>query len=156
MPDVTRVVSSALLVLGVLIVFFGMSAALGFTRSGMLASVAAIGALLYVGALWLAPPSLPVRVAQPEPLIVFDREQRIVSGAGLGERVAAQFPASMHTEIERRCAAALAGTTTRFPCLRDGRAAVYDALPVRDASGTVVYGILLVTDSLPAAIAVSV
>jgi hypothetical protein len=153
MSDVKRLVSSVLLMLGVGLVFFGMSTALGFTATGMLASVAVIGALLYVGAVWFAPPpAAPVRAAE---LIVFDRDQRIVSGAGIGERVASQFPDGMRGEIERRCSAALSGTTARFPCLRNGKPVVYDAVPVRSADGAVIYGILLAADSLPSVIAAS-
>ena len=56
MTDIKRLASSVLLGLGVLLVFFGLNAALGFTRGGAIASLAVIGALLYSGAVWFAPP----------------------------------------------------------------------------------------------------
>ena len=55
MADIKRLASSALLGLGVLFVFFGLNAALGFTPGGAIAAVAVIGALLYSGAVWFAP-----------------------------------------------------------------------------------------------------
>ena len=155
MSEVKRIVSVVLLVLGVLLVFGGLSAALGFTAGGMVASVAVIGALLYVGAVWFAPAATHPRIPAATPLVVFDRDQRVVSGGLVGDRVSTAFPAGMRAEIERRCGAALSGTTARFPCLRDGRTVVYEVLPVRDADGAVVYGILLTADLLPMRIAAS-
>ena len=61
-----------------------------------------------------------------------------------------QFPEMLRAEIEQRCAVALAGTSTRFPCLHNGRMMVFDAVPVRTADGAVIYGILLSTDLEPA------
>ena len=155
--NVKRLVSGVLLVLGVMLVLVGFITALGFTPGGMLASVAAIAALLYAGAIWFAPPPA-VRAASPPPstpIVVFDRDQRIVSGDATGQPVAGGFPQIIRPEIERRCAAALAGTSARFACLLDGRTTVFDVLPVRTADGAVLYGILLTTESMPAAIAAS-
>ena len=53
MTDFKRLSSSALLVVGVLLVFFGLNAALGFMPGAAIASLAAVGALLYSGAVWL-------------------------------------------------------------------------------------------------------
>jgi hypothetical protein len=152
-----QVVSSTLLVLGVILVMAGFIAALGFTPSGLIASVAAIAALLYAGAVWFTPsPAAGAPAApHPAPLVVFDREQRVVSGGPAGHMVAATFPHIIRPEIERRCAAALAGTSARFACLIDGRTTIFDALPVRNGDGVIVYGILLTTESVPAAIAAS-
>ena len=155
--NLKRIVSSALLVLGVILVLVGFITALGFTPGGMVASVAAIAALLYAGAVWFAPDAAPHTTAQPQPaqLLVFDRDQRIIAGADAGQRVGSAFPQIIRLEIERRCAAALTGTTARFACLLDGRTTVFDVLPVRTADGTVLYGILLTAESVPAPIAVS-
>jgi hypothetical protein len=48
----SRVGSTVLLAGGVVLVFAGMSAALGFSISGVLATLAAIAALLYAGGVW--------------------------------------------------------------------------------------------------------
>ena len=155
--NVKRLVSGVLLVLGVILVLLGFVTALGFTAGGILASGAAIGALLYAGAIWFAP-GAPIRTSaplDPAPLLVFDRNQRVVAGEAVGETVAAGFPHIIRPEIERRCAAALNGTSARFACLLDGRTTVFDVLPVRTADGNVVYGILLTTESVPAVIAAS-
>ena len=152
MADIKQLLSSVLLALGVMLVFLGLVSAVGFTPGGVVASIAAIGALLYAGGVWFATPA--AAAATPaHPLIVFNRERVLVTGPGMGQSVLAQFPESARPEIERRCAAALAGMGARFPCFYDGRMVVFDALPVRSADGEVVYGILLTTESLPAAIA---
>jgi hypothetical protein len=148
MANVKRLISSVLLVLGVLLVLFGLISALGFTAGGVLASVGAIAALLYAGATWFSPTKI-VTAGNPAeiPLIVFDRERRIVSGPAIGQHLTSQFPAILRPEIERRTAAALAGTSARFPCLHNGRTIVFDALPVHGADGTITYGILLTAGS---------
>lgn len=45
----TRLISSLLMTAGIVLVFFGFNAALGFTLIGMIASLAAIAGLLYAG-----------------------------------------------------------------------------------------------------------
>jgi hypothetical protein len=150
-----QVVSSSLLVLGVILVLSGFIKALGFTAGGVITSVAAIAALLYAGGVWFGTTARVVSDAAPHahPVVVFDRDQRIVSGGAAGQPVASTFPNIIRPEIERRCAAALSGTTARFACLLDGRTTVFDVLPVRTADGTVIYGILLTTESVPSALA---
>src|SRR5262245_20356070 len=109
--DFKRLASSALLGLGVLLVFFGLNAALGFTFGGAIASLAVIGALLYSGAVWFTPstprPS-PAEFSFSAP-IVFDRDGRVVSGAGRGQVLATRFPETVRADVNQRCAAALAG-----------------------------------------------
>jgi hypothetical protein len=155
MADIKRLLSTVLLALGVLLVLLGLVSALGFTPGGIIASIAAIGALLYVGGIWFAQPAPADPARASHPLIVFNRDRVLVSGAGIGQSVLAHFPEPARAEVERRCAAALAGISSRFPCSYEGRTVTFDALPVRSADGEVVYGILVVTDALPAAIAVS-
>ena len=153
-----RLVPPALLMLGVALVLAGLVAALGFTAGGMLASGAAIAALLYAGAVWFGTPPHAARrphTAVPPAVVVFDLDGRIVTGGSPGQPLAAIFPPIIRPEIERRCAGALSGTSARFACLLDGRTTVFEVAPVRTADGTVIYGILLTTESLPAAIAVS-
>ena len=55
--QVKRIASAVLLGSGLLLVFLGLSSALGFTTSGMRASSGVIVALLYAGATWFAPAS---------------------------------------------------------------------------------------------------
>jgi hypothetical protein len=152
-----RLVSTALLALGVLMVFAGLTRAFGFTLVGIVATIAAIAALLYVGGVWFgAPAAAPPAAAAATPLLVFDRDRRVVSGPTVGQPLSLQFPEILRAEIEQRCRMALAGTATRFPCLHNGRMVVFDAIPVRTADGTIVYGILLSSDVEPAATAASV
>jgi hypothetical protein len=139
-----RSVAAALLAVGVLLVFAGLNAALGPSILGVVSSLAVIAALLYAGAVWFGAPPAPAMVPAP-PLVVFDHERRIVSGGAVGQPLAVQFPEILRPEIERRCAAALAGTSGRFHCLHNGRLVLFDALPVRAADGTIRYGILLTT-----------
>jgi hypothetical protein len=159
MTAVPSLVSTALMMSGVAFVLFGFSTALGSTVSGVIASVAAIVALLYAGAVWFGAGASPRRANLPapwsSPLIVFDRDGRIVSGAEKGQPVASLFPAMIRPEIEQRSTAALAGTSARFACLYNGQAILLDALPVRSADGTIVYGILLSTRSEPATLGAS-
>ena len=148
MTHVRRIVSSALLGTGVLVVFAGLSAALGFSVMGMLASLAAIATLLYAGGAWfgaLTPPS-----ARREPVIVFDRTLRVVCGPAAGAPVTAQFPEAMRREIEARCTAALSGQPIHFACEQDGVPVGFDAAPIRGADGTVLYGILISGTAAPA------
>jgi hypothetical protein len=151
MAHLKRLVSSVLLAFGVLLVFLGLIGALGSTPTGVLASTAAIAALLYAGGIWFGAAPTGQVSGIVLPILVFDRDLRVVSGAGAGQPLSLQFPEMFRAEIERRCAVALAGTSTRFPCLHNGKMMVFDAVPVRTAEGTVVYGILLSTDLEPAA-----
>ena len=147
MTAIPSLLSTALMMSGVALVLFGFSTALGSTVSGVIASMAAIVALLYAGAVWFG-----AGASWSSPLIVFDRDGRIVSGAEKGRPVASLFPEMIRPEIEQRSTAALAGTSVRFACLYNGQAILLDALPVRSADGTIVYGILLSTQSEPATV----
>ena len=155
MADLPRLGSAVVLVVGVLLVFGGLSAALGFTPLGIVASIGAIVSLLYAGAVWFGQPR-PGPIPQPPPaVVVFDRERRIVTGPAAGQPLAMQFAEILRPEIERRCNGALAGTAAQFVCLQNGSLVVFDALPVRTAEGAIVYGILLTAGSAPAAVAAS-
>ena len=154
MPPVTRLSASTLLGVGVVLVFAGYSAALGFTAFGVLASVAAIATLMYAGATWF--PRTATKAAdttEATPLVVFDRSRRIVGGDAAGELLELQFPEILRGEVQRHCAAALHGASTRFPCLQNGRMVVFEALPVRAADGSIIYGILIRSSAEPSAVA---
>jgi hypothetical protein len=141
-----RLVASVFLAAGVLLVLVGFIAALGFSLTGTLTSVAATVALLYAGAVWFR--QAPETAAHaPTPIVVFDRDCRAVTGPAAGQFLALQYPEMLRPEIERRCRAALGGAGERFFCVQNGRSVVFDALPVRNAEGTVVYGLLLAAES---------
>ena len=142
MPN--RAISSALLVAGVVLVFAGLTSALGFTVGGTIASLAAVVMLVYAGAVWFgraAPP--PAQPGPAEPVIVFDKTLRIVCGAGRGTSLVAQFPESLHARIRGACAAALGGAAGSFTCRYGATEVAFDAVPVRATDGSVVYGMLL-------------
>src|SRR3954447_5855169 len=115
MRVVKNAASSLLMALGIALTFLGLSSALGFTAGGMLASFAAIAALLYAGGTWFSrpPASAP---AGPATVVVFDRSLRVVTGASLGAAVRALFPTAVRAEIETHCEAALRGERSHFIC----------------------------------------
>lgn len=70
-----RLVSSFLMAAGIVLVFYGFSSALGFTTVGVLASVAAISALLYAGGVLFG--SAPAtQSAAPRPADATHRDER--------------------------------------------------------------------------------
>ena len=107
--------SSILLAAGIVLTFAGLSSALGFSIAGMVASVAAIAALLYAGGTWLggAPALAP---AGSGSVVLFDRSLRVAAGGTPGAFVPAQFPEPMRPEIEAHCRAALRGEHSHFAC----------------------------------------
>ena len=141
---VKRVASSVLLAAGIVFVFTGLSAALGFTSVGMLASVAAIAALLYAGGLWFggAPANLAT-AGGSETVIVFDRSLRIAAGAVPGTPLLSHFPEPLRPEIETACRLALRGQHTHFDRDHAGARISFDISPVPSVSGTVFYGVLI-------------
>jgi hypothetical protein len=146
MPDVKRFVSVALLIPGVGLVFLGLTRSLGFTLVSVLASVAAIAALLYTGSVWFgsaASPRHPPAGAGAAAPMLFDLHGRLITGPSAGQPVASQFPESARLEIDRQCAAALYGRAGRFPCTRDGESLVFEVLPIRAADGAIILGIIV-------------
>jgi hypothetical protein len=143
----SRVASTALLAAGSILVLSGLVLALGLTPAGLFAGISTIAALLYAGGAWFAA-ARPAAVRLPDaPVFVFDRERRIVAGASPGEPLISQFPEMLRAEIDRRTAAALAGTSARFPCLHSGRMVVFDVVPVPSPDGAIAYGILVSRDA---------
>ena len=153
MIDIKRLASAVLLGLGVLLVFLGMSSALEFTPGGLLASAAAIAALLYAGASWFAPlPPATLPAALP---IVFDRNRLMVTGPAPGQPVAAQFADDVRAELEHRCIAALNGIPGRLVAAHGGRTTTFEVIPLRSADGLVVYGMLVTAEAAPSTLAAS-
>lgn len=142
-----RFVSSALLIVGIALVFAGFGGSLGFTSAGILAGAAAIAALLYAGAVWFGGAAAP---SAAEPIVVFDRALRVVCGAARGCHVSAHFPDSARGELERCCAAALAGDASHFTCGEDGHVTGYDLVPVLGLDGAVPCGIVIAGTAAPA------
>jgi hypothetical protein len=151
MAHLQRFVSVALLILGVTLVFLGLTKSLGVTPVSVLASAAAIAALLYTGGVWFGSAAPRSKVVSLPPgaadSILFDRKGRLIAGPAAGQPVASQFPESLRPDIERHCAAALAGRTARFLATRDGRPLTFDVLPVLGADGTIAYGVVLSLDA---------
>jgi hypothetical protein len=139
---VRRTLSIVFLAGGVILVFLGLNAWLGPSAGGMLASAAAIAALMYSGAAWFGAPSAP-SCPQRDRIFVFDRALREVCGPRRGQPVSAGFPLPERALLEAECWAALAGEGSRFTC-DDGRSrSQFDVLPVRTIDGAISYGILI-------------
>ena len=143
MARVKRLASSLLLATLIVLVFAGLSGALGFSVTGMVASVAAIATLLYVGTVWLAPPPPTVAPSGSETVIVFDRSLHIAAGATPGTPLLSQFPAALRDEVEAHCRAALRGEHSHFVCEVGGRRVAFDVGPVQTTAGAVLYGVLI-------------
>ena len=131
---------------GVFLVFGGMSSALGFSTSGIVASLAAIAALLYAGGVWFG--EAPRADASH---VLFTPGLSVAGGALQGRRVVDLFEADMTREIEAACRAAIEGRPSRFSCGRGESKQTFEAVPVHGADGRVLYGILLSGAGLEAA-----
>jgi hypothetical protein len=146
MPNLSRVVAFVLLLIGITLVFVGLTRAVGFTPLGIVVSLVAIAGLLFTGGVWFGAPAPQTHVTSAlgsgSP-ILFDIHGRVVSGPNAGQPVASRFPDAVRAEVERHCAIVLAGSPARFPCLCDGKPVVFEALPVRSADGAIVYGLFV-------------
>jgi len=139
MAHVRRTLSVVVFAGGVILVFFGLNAAVGLSATGIFASAAAIVTLLYSGAVWFgsrSPEALP-----RDSVIVFDRSLREACGVRRGQPITASFPVAQRAALEDECWAALAGEGGRFKA-GDGDSQ-FDVLPVRTADGAITYGILI-------------
>jgi hypothetical protein len=87
--------------------------------------------------------------------IVFDRGGRTVSGAERGQALAERFPEPLRTEVNQRCAAALAGVAGCVTGDHNGQPVTFEFLPVRSSDGTIVYGLLVISTSIAAPMAAS-
>lgn len=141
MTPLHRVASFVLFASGLALVLVGLSAALRFTVPGVVASVAAVAALLYAGGVWFGDRA---SVHAPS-VLVFDRDLKVIGGPYAGQPVGSRFPGSMRDEVIHYCAAAVAGRPSRFVC-RDGNTErVFEAAPINigrpsDISGVLVEG----------------
>ncbi len=151
MPIAKRVLAALLMATGIVLVFAGLSAALGFTAIGMLASVAAIAALLYAGAVWFGGAPVAFAPAADGIIIVFDRSLRVAAGSASGASILSQFPELLRPDIEVRCRAALRGEHSHFDCEHAGARVSFDIAPVQTGQGPVMYGVLISGSGVPVA-----
>jgi hypothetical protein len=136
--NIQPVGSTVLLAGGVVLVIAGLASALGYSTGGMVATFAAISALLYAGGVWFGgAPNTDVSV------VLFTPALTIASGPLAGHAVTDLFPDHMRGEIDTQCRVALTGHTARFGCGKDGGEKTFEASPVRTADGLVIYGLLL-------------
>jgi hypothetical protein len=150
MARLKRLLSSLLLASGIVLVFTGLAASLGFTLGGMLASIAAIAALLFAGGVWFGhAPAMPAP-AGAETVVIFDRDLAVATGLTAGASILDRFPEPLRPEIERRCRAALRGESSRFTCDVGGRRLQLETAPVPTASPFVLYGILITATGVTA------
>lgn len=152
-----RTASSVMFASGIALVLIGLSAALGFTVVGIVASIAAVGALLYAGGVWFGGKS----GLHAPTVLVFDRELCIIGGPHAGKPVSSKFPSTIRAEVERRCAAAVAGQHSRFTYTDGDRRRTFDVAPVLSGRAHEIAGVLVesaatVEDPLPADAAVGV
>jgi hypothetical protein len=143
MGPLKRVLSSAILACGIVVVFAGLSLALGFTVPAMIASITLIAALLYAGGLWFGGASTRVATAGSDLVIVFDRSLKVTAGPAPGTSLLLQFPEVLRPEIEMRCRLALRGEHTHFECEHAGARIAFDIAPVQSIQGMVLYGVLI-------------
>jgi hypothetical protein len=136
-----RIASFVLLSGGVVMVFAGLTTALGFSTTGVIASAAAIAALLYAGGVWFGP-SARADVS----VVVFTPALTVAAGPYAGRSVADLYPLALRKVIDAHCRAAIEGRSQRFSPAA-GR--TFEAAPVRGADGAVVYGVLVADAATP-------
>ena len=136
--DRQHAVSLVLLAGGVALVFAGLSAALDFSLPGIIASTAAIAALLYAGGVWFGEAPRADRS-----MVLFTSDLSIAGGPSKGRPLLDLFPDGMRGEIESRCRAALAGGASHFSCGAGAGRMSFSVTPVRDDGGAIAYGLLL-------------
>jgi hypothetical protein len=145
-----RAASSLLLAGGVVVLFAGLSAALGSGAQGIVVSIAVMAALLYAGGVWFGGTPLMLAPAGAEIVIVFDRSLRVTAGPAPGTPLLARFPEPLRPEIEMRCRLALQGEHTHFDCEHAGARMSFDISPVHTIQGLVLYGVLIAGSGLRA------
>ena len=133
--DSHRIASSVLLAGGVLLVFVGLTAALGFSTSGVIAGAAAIAALLYAGGVWFG-----ASARDDVSVILFTPHLTVAAGPLTGRTVVDLYPEVMRRELGERCRGVFAGESMRFS---PAPGSMFQIAPVRGADGAIVYGILI-------------
>jgi hypothetical protein len=150
MSRVKEILSIALLVAGVTLVFVGVTRSVGFSLAGIIASLAAVVALLYSGAVFFGA-SLAPHTEKRDTIFVFDRTIRLVGGAHQGMPIRAVLRGIAEGDLESRCSAVFSGKTDRFAYTAATPPMHVDIVPVRDVDGVVVLGMVIVNPSRHAA-----
>jgi hypothetical protein len=136
-----RVGSFVLLGGGVFLVFAGLTSALGLSVPSVIASAAAIAALLYAGAVWFGPaPRTDASV------VLFSAPLTVAAGPYAGRPLIDLFPIAQREAIAAHCRVAFDGQAQRFTAAGQS----FEVAPVRSADGTVVYGVLIAVSVTPA------
>jgi hypothetical protein len=137
-PTMTRHRSGSLVALaaGLVLVFAGLTSALGFSITGMIASGAAIAALLYAGGVWFGEPAS----RSASDVVLFTRDLLVASGSALGRPIGELFPESSRETVERHCRLVLEGRAAKF-LVAPGQ--LVTVSPVRSPEGAVVGAVLL-------------
>ncbi len=149
MGPARRITSSILLASGVVLVFIGLSRAMGFNAPAFVICIVAIAALLYAGGAWFGGAAAPIATAGSEVVIVFDRSLKVAAGRDPGTSLLLHFPEPLRPEIEMRCRLALRGEHTHFQCEHAGARLAFDIGPVQSVQGVVVYGVLISGSGAP-------
>jgi hypothetical protein len=110
MPRFKQRLSIGLLVAGVVPVFAGLTRSVGFSVEGITASLAAVVALLYSGAVFFGMYAASHTMA-PDTIFVFDRTFRLVAGVRKGLPIRAVLPAGLPGDLDARCPAPASGST---------------------------------------------
>lgn len=121
-----------------MLVFVGLASALGFSLPGIIASTAAIAALLYAGGVWFG----DAPRADPS-VVLFTPDLTVAGGSFSGRHVSELFSEGTRAEIDVRCRGALAGGPSHFTCGSGTALHYFSVTPVRDETGVIVYGLLL-------------
>lgn len=140
-----RPLSTLLLVAGVALVFAGITRAMGLSLGAVIAAAAAIGALLYAGAVWFGRPRERCSA------VIFTRALVVAAGDQAGCAVGDLFPVAMSAEVVARCRAALQGQGSAFTPDGDPAHRTFEAVPIRSADGAIACGLLMIGARLPAA-----
>ena len=123
-----RVGSLVLLAGGVLLVFAGLTTALGVSTAGVIASAAAIAALLYAGGVWFGA-SAPADAS----VVLFTPQLIVAAGPLAGRPLTDLYPSAARDAIVSHCRAAMAGESSRFSLSAEpaGPAGLaFDAAPI--------------------------
>jgi hypothetical protein len=139
-----RPLSTVLFIAGVALLFAGITRAVGFSLAGVIATAAAVGALLYAGAVWFGRPRERCSA------VIFTRELIVAAGERAGSGIGDLVPVAVSAEVIARCRAALDGQGSAFAPVSDPSRRTFEALPIRSADGAIACGLLLIGMRLPA------
>jgi hypothetical protein len=91
-------------------VFAGLTRSVGFSLAGITASLAAVVALWYPGAVFFGT-YVASHTMAPDTIFVFDRTFRLVADVHKGLPIRAALPAGLPGDLDARCPAPTSGST---------------------------------------------